>query len=310
MAAEPKTQLIDLEAIRTDGECQGRVALDTDTVREYADSAKAGKLFPSLTVFYDGGDYWLADGFHRIQAYRRNKTKRVRVEVKEGDVLDARLYAAGANADHGLKRSNADKQKALALCLATLKEKGEKWTQKQIAEHCGISEGMVSAATPPNPGGIGRPKKIKPTIQVELSDGPPDADLDAYAAAHVEATEGDGPTIPDGPPAFDGPLEPPVDVERGEQIPPTPGQKAVAADDAKREKEKAEAPVDAATAHAPANPPKLKNGREAIDPRALKKVYGDWGRVVRMVHSFGKREELSDAMDAIEGAFQEAMPKR
>ncbi len=54
----------------SDGSAQMRVEMKPDTVREYADEMAAGTIFPAVVVYYDGADYWLGDGFHRVEAAR------------------------------------------------------------------------------------------------------------------------------------------------------------------------------------------------------------------------------------------------
>ena len=61
-----------LEEIRIDGGTQARAKMNTATVEEYATALKEGVIFPPVVVFYDGTDYWLADGFNR---YYANKGK-------------------------------------------------------------------------------------------------------------------------------------------------------------------------------------------------------------------------------------------
>lgn len=65
-----------------------------------------GVEFPSLTVFFDGSHYWLADGFHRFFAAKKHGLGAMSAEVYQGTRRDAVLYAAGANARHGLRRTN------------------------------------------------------------------------------------------------------------------------------------------------------------------------------------------------------------
>ena len=54
--------------IRRDGGTQPRKILDQAAVEAYAEAMKKGAVFPPVTVFYDGEEYWLADGFHRMSA--------------------------------------------------------------------------------------------------------------------------------------------------------------------------------------------------------------------------------------------------
>ncbi len=59
--------LLSLERIRTEG-TQVRVALSETVIREYAEAIEQGDEFPPIEVYYDETAYWLADGFHRVQA--------------------------------------------------------------------------------------------------------------------------------------------------------------------------------------------------------------------------------------------------
>src|SRR5262245_583352 len=115
-------KLLALDLIRTDGGTQARAGLDPDTVAAYTEtytelSYQRNGLaqMPPIVVFYDGADYWLADGFHRLAAYRRfidggkasASPRALLTDVRQGTRRDAVLYACGANADHGLRRTNA-----------------------------------------------------------------------------------------------------------------------------------------------------------------------------------------------------------
>ena len=81
--------LLLIDNIIIDSGIQSREQLNTDTINEYAEQMTEGVKFPPLTVFYDGQNYWLADGFHRISAYIVAGFKNVEVEIKEGDKRDA-----------------------------------------------------------------------------------------------------------------------------------------------------------------------------------------------------------------------------
>lgn len=115
MKARPAHMLI--ASIRRDGGTQIRAALDEATVVRYADALKAKVKLPPETVFYDGTDHWMADGFHRVEARLRCGEVRATVDVVSGTRRDAILHACGANAEHGLPRSNADKRRAVETIL-------------------------------------------------------------------------------------------------------------------------------------------------------------------------------------------------
>ena len=65
-----------LGGIVTEG-MQIRVKMDPDVVLDYAEVMKAGKKFPPLLTFFDGKDYFLADGFHRLYAARELKLAKI-----------------------------------------------------------------------------------------------------------------------------------------------------------------------------------------------------------------------------------------
>src|SRR4051812_18892617 len=109
--------ILAISFIRTDGGTQSRIQLHADTITDYAERIGDGAVFPPVVVFYDGADHWLADGFHRVEAHRQAGRDSVEAEVKQGTKRDALLYAVGANATHGLRRSNADKRRAVMVML-------------------------------------------------------------------------------------------------------------------------------------------------------------------------------------------------
>jgi uncharacterized ParB-like nuclease family protein len=134
---------ISLDLIRIDGGTQPRASTREQTVEEYAAAAAAGDEFPDLVVFHDGKDYWLADGFHRLLGYRKAGKESAPCKVKPGTVRDARLYAAGCNHAHGLRRSTEDKRAAVLLLLAD--EEWARASDRWIAEKCKVSNHFAGA---------------------------------------------------------------------------------------------------------------------------------------------------------------------
>src|SRR5262245_41078226 len=59
-------------------------------------------------VYFDGFAYWVGDGFHRLDAYDRAGRAKVWALVRDGTHRDAMIHAAGANAEHGLRRTRKD----------------------------------------------------------------------------------------------------------------------------------------------------------------------------------------------------------
>ncbi len=139
MATEPQTLLFD--QIRIDGGTQSRVSIDEQVVAEYADLYHQGIQLPPITVFYDGSDHWLADGFHRYWAQEKTGCDVVLADIHQGTQRDAILHAVGANAAHGLRRSNADKRKAVLIMLEDTE--WSQWSNREIARQCGVDEKLI-----------------------------------------------------------------------------------------------------------------------------------------------------------------------
>jgi uncharacterized ParB-like nuclease family protein len=144
--------MLELSRIRLDGDTQSREVLCSDTAHEYAEDLAAGKEFPPLVVYHDGTHYWLSSGFHRYHAHKIAKRSHVACVVHKGTVHDARLHAASTNTMHGLKRTHADKRRAVWMVLSD--PIGKAWSPERIARHCDVSQGLVKdimASTPWQP---------------------------------------------------------------------------------------------------------------------------------------------------------------
>ena len=127
--------------IRRDGGTQVRIAQNQFTIDEYAEKMVAGAIFPPVVVFFDGSEYWLADGFHRINAAIQAGIEHINVDIKEGDKRDALLYAVGANSSHGLRRTNEDKRNAVLLLLND--PEWVEWSDREIAKACCVDHKFV-----------------------------------------------------------------------------------------------------------------------------------------------------------------------
>lgn len=148
---------IPVKDIKIDGGTQMRVRINDATVDDYQNEMRDGVVFPPVLVFYDGSAYWLADGFHRLLAHKlaymtpglpgepggyRKPT--IAAEVRAGTRRDAILHAVGANASHGLKRTNDDKRRAVETLLND--EEWSKWSNHEIARKCAVDEKTVRNA--------------------------------------------------------------------------------------------------------------------------------------------------------------------
>lgn len=132
---------IKIDQIRIDGGTQSRAAINLDVVAEYADAVGAGTEFPPVIVFFDGSSYWLADGFHRYEAYAKSGADYLPADVRQGSRRDAVLFSVGANASHGLRRTNDDKRRAVMVLLSD--PEWSNWTDREIARQAGVHYNFV-----------------------------------------------------------------------------------------------------------------------------------------------------------------------
>lgn len=144
--APPAPTTVALTAIVNDGGTQMRAGMDAATITEYSEALAEADAwpFPPIVVFHDGEKYWLADGFHRVNAaHRIGKFSQIPADVRSGTRRDAVLHAAGANASHGLRRTNGDKRRAVDVLLRD--EEWSQWSDGEIARKCAVSQPFVSA---------------------------------------------------------------------------------------------------------------------------------------------------------------------
>lgn len=132
---------IALSNITADQSAQPRSAIEVKRVTEYTEDMDRGDTFPPLVVFYDGARHWLADGFHRFYAATNAGRQQVECDVREGGLRDAVLYSCGANASHGMRRTNDDKRRAVSRLL--LDEEWARWSDNEIARRCAVSHELV-----------------------------------------------------------------------------------------------------------------------------------------------------------------------
>jgi len=138
----PETKELPLSKIIRLPELQTRAVFNAAVAKEYGDEIAEGKTFPALVVFDDGKKLHLAEGFHRADGYEKAGIGEVLCIVHEGTKRDALKHALGSNADHGLRRTAADKRKAVEIALAD-KEWGQ-LSVRAIAEMCSVHHSVVN----------------------------------------------------------------------------------------------------------------------------------------------------------------------
>jgi hypothetical protein len=143
----PAPSHVALNQIRTDGGTQARAALDSERMFAYLDDMIDGHQFPPIVVYYDGSTYWLADGFHRVEAARRWSNNQgpstIAADIRSGTRRAAILHAVGANNDHGLRRSREDIRRAVELLLRD--PEWRQWSDSEIARYCKVDHKTVGA---------------------------------------------------------------------------------------------------------------------------------------------------------------------
>jgi len=130
-----------LTDVKLDSGLQARAALSETVVQEYTEVVREGGKMPPVTVFHDGTEYHLADGWHRYFAHKGAGFAEIDADIKEGTRRDAILYSVSANDKHGLRRSNADKRKAVLVLLEDFE--WSEWNDVKIATQCGVSSMFV-----------------------------------------------------------------------------------------------------------------------------------------------------------------------
>ena len=153
-----RVQELALGALIKDSRVQPRESINLSVVSEYALAlAKAPVYreaglpvdpFPPLVAFHERNErgydlYWLADGWHRALAADEAGLDTFVVDVREGGVYDAILFAAGANARHGMRRTNRDKHRAVRMLFDHPTVIREGWGNARIAHAAGTSEALA-----------------------------------------------------------------------------------------------------------------------------------------------------------------------
>jgi hypothetical protein len=133
---------VPLDSVRINGGTQSRAELSQSTIADYAEAIRLAVELPPVVMFFDGAHFWLADGFHRFHAHREAGAIEIAAEIRVGTQRDAVLFSVGANASHGLRRSNEDKRKAVETLLND--PEWATWSNNAIAKACAVSDKTVA----------------------------------------------------------------------------------------------------------------------------------------------------------------------
>lgn len=135
---------VEVDHIRTDLDTQARVALAPETVESYAELMRDGISFPRILLLRDKeiDGYIMIDGWHRLDAHKlAHPDFPIKAMVIDGTLEDAQWISCQMNSDHGLQRSNADKNRVVRLALQHPKGSGK--SNREIAQHVGVDEKLV-----------------------------------------------------------------------------------------------------------------------------------------------------------------------
>jgi hypothetical protein len=185
-----------LKQIRLDGGTQVRASIKEEAVMRYATDMEGGAVFPPMRVFFDGTDYWLADGFHRYHAALRIGVADFLCEVDTGTPRDALFYGSTANNLHGQPMDNADKRKITMIFVEDF-EWGD-WSNAEIARQLHVSAPFVAKMRGESAPAVR--KYITPKGNVAEKHTPVKKDKPAKPAKEAPLVE---PPKPADPPAVD-----------------------------------------------------------------------------------------------------------
>lgn len=136
-------KVMNIGALVMDERLQSRTEINEETVSDYADAIGTGAEFPAVLVYFDGINYYLTDGYHRVLAHKRAQKVSILCDVVHGTMRDAILHSTGVNAKHGMRRTYADKRKAVMTLLDDFE--WSDWSNAEIARRCGVSAPFVAS---------------------------------------------------------------------------------------------------------------------------------------------------------------------
>jgi hypothetical protein len=171
---------LNLLNIRIDGGTQARLQLNQDVVAEYAEKMREGEVFPPVTVFFDGSEYWLADGFHRYFATKANAKTSIDCDVENGTQQEAKKYSWKANTRRGLRLNHDDYRNIILAMLQDIEAK--EWSNRKIAEWVGVTHTTVN--------------KIKNSLEADSSEPKEKKYITKHGTESVMKTENIGKTKP------------------------------------------------------------------------------------------------------------------
>ncbi|HWN09744.1 MAG TPA: hypothetical protein VNO50_10835 [Pyrinomonadaceae bacterium] len=136
------SRIVALDEVVVDQTIQVRAILREDIVAEYCERLQAGDAFPPIVAFVsnDSPSLLLADGWHRLLAFKMAGRREIHCDVRQGDKTEALKFALRANMSHGIRRTHEDKRKCVQLALSEFPEVSD----RGIALMCAVSHPFVA----------------------------------------------------------------------------------------------------------------------------------------------------------------------
>jgi len=133
---------LSLDALNISGGTQSRLKIDESHVEDIFEKMKDDVEYSPVTAFFDGKEYWLADGFHRYHATRKIGKASIKCKVTNGLLRDAILYSKIANNLHGLPPTLQDKLNNAKELIEDFE--WSEWSNREIGRICDVSHVTVA----------------------------------------------------------------------------------------------------------------------------------------------------------------------
>lgn len=136
-------RVVPVDLLVLSNKLQCRVSVPDGVIDEYVARWKDSELtfpFPPVTVVSVDGLLYVVDGFCRVQSAILAGVEKLECNVETGTWSHAIELACGANADHGLRRTNDDKHRAVEVAL----EHFGKYSDRKIAKIANVSHTFVA----------------------------------------------------------------------------------------------------------------------------------------------------------------------
>ena len=138
---KPKTKKLKTSEIIVDWSQNPRLK-HPEHVTDLREAIQESELIPPVKVFEVDGKYRLAEGFHRIEAYKAETVAEIDCEVIAGTLEEWKIACySGNRGQRGLKRTRAERKKAVLLMLESFPRK----PIREIATLIDISYGTAQA---------------------------------------------------------------------------------------------------------------------------------------------------------------------